>query len=322
MDSTNIVNDAPAWCAEMEDRMIEVRHVTKAYDKGGKPAIENMSFEVEPGRIHGLIGPNGSGKTTLIKCMTGILKPDSGEILLDGENVYDNPNVKKRIGYVADNCNFFPKYKVKDMVEFYKGMYEKFDREEFEKLNQIFEIPVNRKIGHLSKGQKMRVSFMLNMAMKADVLVMDEPTSGLDAMAKTDLLDQIVTKVEYDEIAVIISTHHLHELEKICDTVTMMDIAGTRYQGELDSVKENIGKYQVVFKDGIPDGVLGDQRIMNYSNIGSVYTFLWDAGKDEEKNEEDSAIAYFTERGADLAERTEISLEELFIYSNRRRKEK
>lgn len=298
--------------------MIEVRHVTKAYDRGGKPAIENMSFQVEPGMIHGLIGPNGSGKTTLIKCMTGILRPDSGEILLDGEGVYDNPAVKKRIGYVADNCNYFPKYKVKDMVGFYKGMYEKFDREEFEKLNQIFEIPLNRKIGQLSKGQKMRVSFMLNMAMKPDVLVMDEPTSGLDAMAKADLLDQIVTKVEYDETAVIISTHHLHELEKICDTVTMMDIAGTKYQGELDHVKENIGKYQVVFKDGIPDGVLGDRRILNYSNIGSVYTFLWDASEETGEMDGDSAVAYFTGRGADLAEKAEISLEELFIYSNKK----
>lgn len=294
--------------------MIEVSRVTKAYDQGVKPAIENISFQVEAGQIHGLIGPNGSGKTTLIKCMTGILKADGGDILVDGEPVYDNPKVKKRIGYVADNCNFFPGYKVRKMVDFYVGMYDTFERDEFYKLNQIFEIPIERKIGQLSKGQKMRVSFMLNMAMRPEVLIMDEPTSGLDAIAKSDLLEQVVAKVEYGETAVIISTHHLHELEKICDTVTMMNIGGVHYQGELDTVKERIGKYQVVFRDGIPEGVYDDARIINYSNIGSVYTFLWDKG-----DENDDAIAFFLSKGAQLAEQTEISLEELFIYSNRRR---
>ncbi len=239
---------------------------------------------------------------------------DGGDILLDGEPVYDNPKVKKRIGYVADNCNFFPSYKVRKMVDFYAGMYDTFDRDEFHKLNQIFEIPVERKIGQLSKGQKMRVSFMLNMAMRPEVLIMDEPTSGLDAIAKSDLLEQVVAKVEYGETAVVISTHHLHELEKICDTVTMMNIGGVHYQGEIDTVKERIGKYQVVFRDGIPEGVYDDVRIINYSNIGSVYTFLWDKG---DKN--DDAIAFFLSKGAQLAEQTEISLEELFIYSNRRR---
>ncbi len=305
--------------------MIEVKKVTKCYEKGARPAIEDVSFQVDAGQIHGLIGPNGSGKTTLIKCITGILPLDSGEVLLDGRPVYDNPEVKKLIGYVADNCNYFPGYKVKDMVRFYQGMYDRFVPDEFHKLNEIFGIPLNRKIAHLSKGQKMRTSFMMNMAMRPDVLVMDEPTSGLDAIAKAELLEQIVTKVEYDETAVIISTHHLHELEKICDTVTMLNTGGVKYQGSLDQAKEQIGKYQVVFHDGVPEGALMDARILNYSNIGSVYTFLWDGalegGVSENAAEgEDSAISYFTENGADLVEKIEISLEELFIYSNKRRR--
>lgn len=301
--------------------MIEIRNVSKAYDKGGKPAIDHISFLVKPGQIHGLIGPNGSGKTTLIKCLTGIMKPDHGEVLLDGVPVYDNPIAKKRIGYVADNCNFFPNYKVSDMVKFFRGIYETFDCEEFERLNQVFEIPLTRKVAHMSKGQKMRLSFMLNMAMKPDVLVMDEPTSGLDAIAKADLMEQVITKVDYDETAVIISTHHLYELEKICDTVTMMSVGNTQFQGNLDVAKEQIGKYQVVFQDGLPEGILQEKRIMNYSNIGSVYTFLWDGTEHSQEGTYDPAEAFFIEHGARLAEKVEISLEELFIYSNKRRRE-
>ena len=298
--------------------MIELKNVTKSYDKGGQPVVEDISFSVEKGKIHGLIGPNGSGKTTLIKCMTGILKVDAGEILVDGQPVFDNPEVKKRMGYVADNCNFFPKYRVQDMIRFYEGVYEKFDREEFARLNEIFQIPIKRKIGHLSKGQKMRTSFMLNMAMNPEVLVLDEPTSGLDAIAKADLLDHIVTKVEYGEFAVVISTHHLYELEKICDTVTMLGETGVKYQGNLDEVKAQISKYQVVYKNGVPEGVRDDRRIISYSNIGSVYTFLWDHVLDEEQ---EGAEEFFGGKGADLVEQTEISLEELFIYSNRRRRD-
>lgn len=302
--------------SEMEDAMIELKDVTKSYGKSLQPVVENISFAVEPGKIHGLIGPNGSGKTTLIKCITGIMATDSGQITLDGEPVYDNPAAKKRIGYVADNCNFFPKYRVKDMVKFYRGMFEKFSEPDFHKLNELFEIPINRKIGYLSKGQKMRTSFMLNMAMHPDVLVLDEPTSGLDAIAKADLLNQIVTKVEYEEFAVVISTHHLYELEKICDTVTMLGASGVNYQGDLDDVKTRIGKYQVVFKSGVPEGVFDHPQIVNYSNIGSVYTFLWDEGAGADETDAES---FFTGKGADLVEKTEISLEELFIYSNRRR---
>ena len=296
--------------------MIELKDVTKSYGKGLRPVVENISFAVEPGKIHGLIGPNGSGKTTLIKCITGIMATDSGQITLDGKPVYDNPAAKKRIGYVADNCNFFPNYRVKDMIKFYRGMFEKFSEPDFHKLNELFEIPINRKIGHLSKGQKMRTSFMLNMAMHPDVLVLDEPTSGLDAIAKADLLNQIITKVEYEEFAVVISTHHLYELEKICDTVTMLGSSGVNYQGDLDDVKTQIGKYQVVFKNGVPEGVFDAPRIVNYSNIGSVYTFLWDEGVGAGETDAES---FFTAKGADLVEKTEISLEELFIYSNRRR---
>ncbi len=297
--------------------MIELKNVSKSYDKGENPVVEDISFTVEPGKIHGLIGPNGSGKTTLIKCMTGIFTADSGQILLNGQPVYDNPAAKKEIGYVADNCNFFPKYRVRDMIKFYKGMYEKFDEAEFHKLNEVFEIPLKKKIGHLSKGQKMRTSFMLNMAMNPAVLIMDEPTSGLDAVAKADLLEQIVARVEYGEMAVVISTHHLYELEKICDTVTMLGSKGVDYQGDLDDVKTQIGKYQVVFKNGVPEGVLNDYRIVSYSNIGSVYTFLWDSKLDDE---EENAEQFFLDKGADLVEPTEISLEEVFVYSNRKRR--
>lgn len=301
--------------------MIEVRNVSKTYGKGEKPAIEHISFQVKPGQIHGLIGPNGSGKTTLIKCLTGIMKPDQGEVFLDGKPVYDNPIAKKRIGYVADNCNFFPNYKVSDMVKFFQGIYETFDAGDFARLNQVFEIPLTRKVYHMSKGQKMRLSFMLNMAMKPDVLVMDEPTSGLDSIAKADLMEQVITKVDYDETAVIISTHHLYELEKICDTVTMMSEGNAKFQGSLDAAKEQIRKYQVVFKDGLPKGILQERRILNYSSIGSVYTFLWDSKEHLLEENDDPAVTFFHEHGAGLAEKIEISLEELFIYSNKRRKD-
>lgn len=291
--------------------MLEIKHVSKRYHEA-IPVVEDVSFTVEPGKIHGIIGPNGSGKTTLIKCLTGIYPSDSGEILVDGEPIFDNPKAKCKIGYVADNGNFFPEYTVKKMVKFFAGIYEKFDQEDFERLNQTFQIPLNSKVSHLSKGQKMRLSFMLNISAHPTYLIMDEPTSGLDAIAKAELLDELVARVDYGDMAVIISSHNLHDIEKLCDTLTMFNRDSVS-NGDLDELKEAIQKYQVVFPNGVEPNTLSDERILHFSNLGSVYTVIWKGTP-----ESGDANEYFTEKGASFVEELELSLEELFIFENKK----
>lgn len=287
--------------------MIEVKKLVKSYGNRNMPVLKGIDMQVEKGKIHGLIGPNGSGKTTLIKCLTGIYPADSGEILFQGEPVYDNPAVKEKIGYVADSNQFFVGYRVKQLVEFYHGIYPKFLKEDFEALNQIFQVDLNKRIRQLSKGQQMRVSFMLAMASNPEIMILDEPTSGLDAIAKKEILDLIVQAVEQREMTIVISSHHLSELERICDTMTMLNNGVAELNDELENVKNQICKYQVVFPDGAPHELYELEDLLTLSNVGNIYTVILRTGGN------------FPERakqmGAIYTEEMQVNLEEMFIQT-------
>lgn len=290
--------------------MIDVTGLCKGYDDSGIDAVQNISIHVEKGTIHGLIGHNGSGKTTIIKCLTGIFKPDAGVVQIDGEDVFDNVKIKQRIGYVADSNQMFRGYKIRQLVKMYKGMYPDFSEDDFRKLNNMFRINVNKKITQLSKGQQMRVSFMLNMARNPEVMILDEPTSGLDAMAKKDLLDTLVSAVENHNMTVLISSHHLGELEKICDSITVLSHGRVQIEDELDDVKKQITKYQVAFPEGAPEELYHREDVVHMSNVGSVYTVVL-------PNTTEGFAEEMQELGAVLTEEMPVGLEESFIYMNK-----
>lgn len=290
--------------------MLEIKGLCKGYQLNDEYTVEDIDIRVEKGTIHGLIGHNGSGKTTIIKCLTGIFPPDAGSVTVDGEPVYENPRVKERIGYVADSNQMFDNYRILKLLSFYEDMYPGFSREDFYKLNRIFRIDMKKRISQLSKGQQMRVSFMLNMACRPEIMILDEPTSGLDAMAKKDLLDILVAAVENDEMTVLISSHHLSELEKICDDVTVIRDGRIFVQDELDEVTGRMAKYQVVFPGGAPHELYHRGDICHMSNVGSVYTVIL-------PSESEDFELQMKELGAVVVEPMPMGLEESFIYMNK-----
>lgn len=289
--------------------MLEVSGLRKSYQASGGFAVEDIDILVKKGTIHGLIGHNGSGKTTIIKCMTGIFQPDAGSVCIDGEPVYENPSVKEKIGYVADSCPMFGNYRVRRLVSFYENIYPNFSREDFYHLNRIFRVDTAKRISQLSKGQQMRVSFMLNMARRPEIMILDEPTSGLDAMAKKDLLDILVASVENNDMSVLISSHHLSELEKICDDITVIRDGRVYVQDGLDEVTGKMAKYQLVFPGGAPQELYRRSDICHMSNVGSVYTVILPSESSDFEDE-------MKELGAVVAEAMPIGLEESFVYMN------
>ena len=288
--------------------MFEVSGLYKAYDND-VDILKNMNIKVEKGTIHGLFGHNGCGKTTLIKCLNGIFKPDKGVVLLDGESVYENKAVKEKIGYVADSNQFFPGYKIERLIKFYQGMYPKFDRKDFDKLNEVFGLNTKKKVKQLSKGQQMRLAFMLAMAQHPEVMILDEPTSGLDVIAKKNLLDILVTTVENDDMTVIISSHHLTDLEKICDTLTLMKDGSSFVDDEMEGVTGQVKKYQVVFPNGAPKEFYHLEGTLHISNLGSVYTIVL-------QEEPEGFMEQMTGLGSVFTEEMDCTLEEAFIYLN------
>lgn len=260
--------------------MIDVRGLCKRYGEQDGYAVEDIHMKVEKGTIHGLIGHNGSGKTTIIKCLTGIFPADRGEVLVDGKDVYNSVSAKSEIGYVADTNQMFRGYRMKKMAQFYEDVYSDFSMEDFNHLCQLFLVDKNKKVSQMSKGQQMKASFVLNMARRPKVLILDEPTAGLDVMAKKELLDSLVCAVENNDMTVLISSHHLSELERICDTVTVINQGKVQIEDTLEDVTSQTVKYQLVFKSGAPSELYNRADICHMSNVGSVYTVVLESGDD------------------------------------------
>lgn len=288
--------------------MLKITDLSKGYD--GNMVLHDINMEVKKGEIHGLIGENGSGKTTLIKCITGIFKPEKGNVLLEGKPVYENVESKIKMGYVADNNPYFPHYPLGKMVKFFQDTYPKFDVEKCKDMNRVFHLDMNRRVSELSKGQKMSLAFMLTMSSNVDILIMDEPTSGLDAMIKKQVFDMLINEVEYRQLTVLISSHNLLELEKLCDSVTMIKKGRVAKQAEMDQVIRLVQKRNYVFQKGAPTKLLQSPKLVTYSNIGSIYTMVFHDMTPEE------FATIEQEYHPTYSEELPVNLEEVFVYTH------
>lgn len=285
--------------------MIQVNNLSFIIDE--KEILKDVNLQIKEGKIFGIIGPNGVGKTTLLRCLSGIYKPTNGQVVYDGECVHDNPNIKERIGFVSDENIFFYSFKVSELLKYYKYSYKNFDRDRFDELNEIFKIPLNKFIFQLSKGMKMRLSLMIAFSIKAKYLILDEPTSGLDAIIKNKLLKIFVDEVAKHNITIIISSHHLGELERICDEVAILDDGKVSYENSIDDMKKKIKKIQVAFDKPTYEEDLNLNGIFKISKVGRVFTIITDDFGEEFLE----ALNRFNPL---FIEEIDLSLEDIFIY--------
>lgn len=284
--------------------MIKVCDLNKGYGK--KPAVEGISLVVNKGEVHGLIGENSAGKTTLIKCLVGLYKPDNGSVTLDGKDVYDCVEAKERIAYIADTPDFVPIYSVAGVVKMYNNCFKKFNIEKFNEYNKIFNIPMNANANRMSKGQKMRLNIMLEMSKGADFIIMDEPTGGLDPVARGQFFDMVIKEVEENGTGILISSHNLDGLEKICDTVSVISKGQIDSNMTINDTKEKIKRVNAVFENGLPEEIKRMDNVCNITNMGKIYSFSVKAPDDAFEEE-------LKRLGAAFVEITEMSLEEYFI---------
>ena len=205
--------------------MIEIKNVTKKYN--GIPAIDRISFNVDNGTIFAFIGHNGAGKTTTIKSIVGINDFDSGEILINGISIKDNPvQAKKIMAYVPDNPDLYENMKGIDFINFICDMY-KTDKETREKnvkkYAKMFEMEnnLNNEISSYSHGMKQKLAIISAMAHSPEVLIMDEPFVGLDPKAVFDMKN-VLKEMCQDGKIVFFSTHILDVAEKLCDKVAII----------------------------------------------------------------------------------------------------
>ncbi len=284
--------------------MIEVKDIVKRFD--GFAALDGATLSVPTGSVYGLVGPNGAGKSTIIRHLTGIYRPDSGDILLDGQNVWENTALKARIASIPDDWYYFMQASIRDMMRFYRGFYPNFSTERYEKLKEVFCIDEKRVIRRLSKGMQKQVAFWLALSCMPDYLILDEPVDGLDPVMRRQVWSLMMGDVSERGTTVLVSSHNLRELEDVCDHVGIMDHGKVLLERSLAQLQDNMVKMQVVFQDGM-DQVPQDLPVLHASRLGRIHTLIMRMSAEE-------ASARLATYGPLLVDAVPLTLEEIFIY--------
>ena len=283
--------------------MIEAKQLIKQFGK--LRALDGLSIQVPEGSIYGLVGPNGAGKSTLIRCLTGVYRPEQGAVTLDGEPVWENPGVKRKMACIPDEIFYFPQASIAGMADFYAGIYPTFDRELFRRLGQVFELPKGSPIRRFSKGMQKQAAFWLAISIRPEVLILDEPVDGLDPVMRRQVWQLLLSDVSQNGTTVLVSSHNLRELEDVCDRVGIVDHGRMLLERSLSELQENIVKVQMVPAEGngLPEGL----KVVHQSQAGRLLTLVVrGSGEEIRATLEAAGPVYF-----DLLP---LSLEESFIY--------
>jgi len=286
--------------------MIKVHNVVKTFD--GFRALDGLTMTVEQGSIYGLVGPNGAGKSTILRHITGIYRPDSGSILVDGQPVYENPAVKARMSTIPDELYYFNSASTRDMMKFYRGIYPRFDSQRYEALREAFpEVNEKHPIRRLSKGMQKQSAFWLSLCCQPDLLVLDEPVDGLDPVMRRQVWSLLMNDVAQRGTTVLVSSHNLRELEDVCDHVGILSHGKVLLERSLTDLQDNVVKLQIAFREEEPPRLPAELNILHASQLGRVHTLIV-------RGDPKAIRARMALYDPLLMEALPLSLEEIFIY--------
>jgi len=281
--------------------MIEVKNISKSFD--GFQALSDLTLTVPKGTVYGLVGPNGAGKSTLIRHLMGVYRPDSGEITVNGQPVYEHAALKSTMVCIPDEIFYFTGDTIRDLKALYKGVYPKFDEDRFQKLGEIFQLDPRKAVRRFSKGMQKQLAFWLAISCRPEILVLDEPVDGLDPVMRRQIMSILLEDVAEYGTTVLVSSHNLRELEDICDHVGIMHQGKMMLERSLSALQDNMVKVQLVTDQPLPEGL----KVVHQSQVGRVQTLIVRGCAElvEESLRRCSPV---------LCDVLPLSLEEVFIY--------
>jgi ABC-2 type transport system ATP-binding protein len=291
----------------LNDIVISTQGLSKSYN--GRPALQGLDLEVPRGAIYGFLGRNGAGKTTTLKLLLGMLRPDAGEIRLMGEPIRsekDSVASRRRIAFVTEDKELYPSMSVGEMIRFTRPFYPGWRPDLEGKYLELFRLPLNKSICKLSKGMLAQLMLLLAMARGAELLMMDEPTSGLDPVATEEVLQALAVLAAGDGATIFFSSHHLSEVEQICDRVCLIDDGKTVIDGVLDDLKLQYRRVVAVFDREPPQTLTSLSGIGHLRRRGRTVSIL-------AHNDVDSVVDRVREFGPASVEIHAVSLKELFL---------
>jgi len=285
--------------------MLEAKRVVKTFD--GFRALDGLTMTVPTGAVYGLVGPNGAGKSTIIRHLAGIYRQDSGEVLLDGQPVYEDPAVKRRMTVIGDDWYYFPQANIREMAHFFAGLYPAFSWERYEKLKQVFPLDEKMMLRRMSKGMQKQAAFWLTVCCMPEYLILDEPVDGLDPVMRRQVWSLLLGDVAERGTTVLVSSHNLRELEDVCDHVGILDHGRVLLERSLSDLQDNTVKLQVAYP-GVTEPVLpAEMQILHRSHVGRVYTYIVRGSRED-------ILRRMQITEPVLLESIPLTLEEIFIY--------
>ena len=285
--------------------MISAKNLTMKFE--GFAALKNLNCEIPEGCIYGLVGSNGAGKSTFLRLVSGIYRPEEGEILFDGKPVYENPEVKSKILYVPDELYFLPQSNMEKMAALYSAIYDRFSYERFENLTATFGLNPKANINTFSKGMKRQAATILALSSMPEYLFFDETFDGLDPVMRNLVKQVIYNYVMERKTTTIITSHSLRELEDTCDQLALLHKGGIVFESDIQDLKTSLFKVQVAFADNYGRERFEGVEMLDYNQMGSVSTFI-------ARGEKEAVIEKIRRLNPVLLDVLPLNLEEVFVY--------
>ena len=285
--------------------MIEAIGLTKTFD--GFTALNALNCKIPEGCIYGLVGSNGAGKSTLLRLISGIYAPDSGTIRIDGQPVYNRPNVKARFVFVPDELYFLPRASMNRMAELYANIYPRFDRVKFSRLTERFQLNPKANVGTFSKGMRRQAATILALSCNADYILFDETFDGLDPVIRNLVKMLLYADVKERNATAVITSHSLRELEDTCDQLALLHKGGIIFESEIGHLETKFFKVQVAFADPYDRTKFAGIDVQSFTKHGSVASMIV-------RGERDATAERIQAMQPVLFEILPLTLEEVFVF--------
>lgn len=285
--------------------MIEVKNAVMQFD--GKNALDGITLSIPEGCAYGLLGSNGAGKSTLLRLLSGIYRPASGEVRIDGNEVFDNALMKERVFFINDETVQFNNMTLTDMKNYFKRFYSTFSEELWQKLYSTLNLPLKKRLNTFSKGMKRQAVVICGIACKTPYLFLDEAFDGLDPTMRIIVKQMLIDAMMDTGLTVIFSSHNLGEIDEFCDRVGLLHAGKVVFDRELDSVKGSVFKIQTAFDAPVTKESFAGIDVLHIENIGSITHLIV-------RGEHEAVRAAVGKLSPKLYDEVPLSLEEIFIY--------
>ena len=260
--------------------MIEIKNLSKAFEKNF--ALKKLNFQVGDGSVFALVGSNGSGKSTLLRTISGVYQPTAGDVLIDGKPIFENPQLKDQVYFVADVPFFYNGTTLDNASNLLSKIHSGWSEETYLRLCSIFPIDRRGKLINMSKGMQRQASLILALSAKPKYLLLDEIFDGLDPVIRRLVKQLIINDVSDRGMSVIIASHNMRELEDICDHIAFLHRGNLVVEDDVDEIKTQVHKFHAAFdRDFDQNEIIGGLEILNIKRSGNLISFTAKGNKED-----------------------------------------